>query len=69
MRNIGNRIGSPVRGTVFGDYRFDNGIKLRVEGEGWSSRNRVINLMNTMARCDALVASGTPLSRTRSCGT
>jgi iron complex outermembrane receptor protein len=43
-----NRIATPVRGLVFGDYRFDNGIKLRVEGEGWSGRNRGINLANTV---------------------
>jgi iron complex outermembrane receptor protein len=43
-----NRIGSPVRGLIFGDYRFDNGIKLRVEGEGYASRNRGINLTNTV---------------------
>ncbi|MGM4991677.1 TonB-dependent receptor [Tardiphaga sp. 841_E9_N1_2] len=43
-----NRIGSPVRGLIFGDYRFDNGIKLRVEGEGYAARNRGINLTNTV---------------------
>lgn len=43
-----NRIATPVRGLVYGDYRFDNGIKLRVEGEGWSGRNRGINLANTV---------------------
>ena len=41
-----NRIASPFRGVLFGDYRFDNGIKVRLEGEGYSGRNAPINLAN-----------------------
>jgi iron complex outermembrane receptor protein len=48
-----NRIGSPFRGVVFGDYRFDNGIKLRVEGEGYSSRDVPITIAGAHFPIDA----------------
>ena len=38
-----NRIGAPFRAFLHADYRFDNGVVLRVEGEGFSGRDRVIN--------------------------
>jgi iron complex outermembrane receptor protein len=47
-----NRIATPFRGTIFGDYRFDNGIKVRLEGEGYTSRSRPINLQNTVYPID-----------------
>lgn len=42
-----NRIGSPARGTLFGNYRFDNGVNLRVEGVAFSSRDVAIDLAGT----------------------
>ena len=33
---------------VSGDYRFENGVKVRVEGEAYSGRDRPINLANTI---------------------
>lgn len=38
-----NRIATPFRGTIYTDYRFDNGIKVRLEGEGYTGRNAPIN--------------------------
>lgn len=38
-----NRIATPFRGTIFADYRFDNGIKVRLEGEGYTGRHQPIN--------------------------
>jgi iron complex outermembrane receptor protein len=34
-----NRIASPFHGTVSGTYRFDNGVAIRLEGEGFSGRD------------------------------
>jgi iron complex outermembrane receptor protein len=42
-----NRIGAPYRGTIYGDYAFDNGVTLRLEGEGFSGRNKAINTTGT----------------------
>lgn len=42
-----NRIATPYRGTVYADYRFDNGWLLHLEGEGWSDRDEVINTTGT----------------------
>ena len=39
-----NRISTPFHGTVYADYRFDNGAVLRLEGQGFSGRDRVVNL-------------------------
>ncbi|WP_245259250.1 TonB-dependent receptor [Afipia clevelandensis] len=38
-----NRIATPFRGTIYTDYRFDNGIKVRLEGEGYTGRAAPIN--------------------------
>lgn len=38
-----NRIATPFRGTIYTDYRFDNGIKVRLEGEGYTGRKAPIN--------------------------
>ena len=43
-----NRIATPFRGTIFTDYRFDNGIKVRLEGEGYTGRNAPINTTGTV---------------------
>lgn len=43
-----NRIATPFRGTIFTDYRFDNGIKVRLEGEGYSGRHAPINTAGTI---------------------
>jgi iron complex outermembrane receptor protein len=37
-----NRIATPFRALVYGDYRFDNDVTLRLEGEGWSGRERQV---------------------------
>lgn len=42
-----NRIGAPFRGTIYGDYLFDNGVAVRLEGEGFSGRNQPIDLAGT----------------------
>jgi iron complex outermembrane receptor protein len=42
-----NRIGAPFRGLLSADYRFDNGVLLRVEGEGFSGRDRPIDTAGT----------------------
>lgn len=47
-----NRIATPFRGTIYADYRFDNGIRLRVEGEGWSGREKPINTAGTIYPID-----------------
>lgn len=39
-----NRISTPFHGTIYSDYRFDNGAVLRLEGQGFSGRDRVVNL-------------------------
>jgi iron complex outermembrane receptor protein len=39
-----NRIATPFHGTIYADYRFDNGAMLRVEGMGFSGRDRKVNL-------------------------
>jgi iron complex outermembrane receptor protein len=39
-----NRIATPFHGTVYADYRFDNGAVLRLEGMGFAGRDRVVNL-------------------------
>lgn len=39
-----NRISTPFHGTIYADYRFDNGVVLRVEGQGFSGRDRKVNL-------------------------
>lgn len=43
-----NRIATPFRGTIFTDYRFDNGIKVRLEGEGYTGRHVPINTAGTI---------------------
>lgn len=43
-----NRIANPFRGTLWGAYRFDNGIAVRVEGVGFSGRNAPINIAGTI---------------------
>lgn len=43
-----NRIATPFRGTIFTDYRFDNGIKVRLEGEGYTGRHAPINTAGTI---------------------
>lgn len=35
-----NRIATPFRGTVYGNYRFDTGTVVRLEVEFWSGRDR-----------------------------
>lgn len=35
-----NRISTPFRGTVYGDYVFKTGTRLRLEGEFWSGRDQ-----------------------------
>jgi iron complex outermembrane receptor protein len=42
-----NRIANPFRGMIYGAYRFDNGIAVRVEGVGFSARNEPINIAGT----------------------
>ncbi|GGC70258.1 TonB-dependent receptor [Chelatococcus reniformis] len=42
-----NRIASPYRGTLFGAYRFDNGLMIRLEAEAFSGRNERIDLAGT----------------------
>lgn len=37
-----NRISTPFRYTIYGDYLFDNGINVRLEGEGWSGREKEV---------------------------
>lgn len=39
-----NRISTPFHGTIYADYKFDNGGVLRVEGQGFSGRDRKVNL-------------------------
>ncbi len=39
-----NRISTPFHGTIYADYRFDNGAMLRIEGQGFSGRDRAVNL-------------------------
>lgn len=34
-----NRIATPFRGTLYGNYFFDNGAMVRLEGEFWSDRD------------------------------
>lgn len=34
-----NRIATPVRGTAWGEYRFETGTVLRLEAEAWSGRD------------------------------
>lgn len=43
-----NRIATPFRGTIFTDYRFDNGIKVRLEGEGYTGRHVPIDTAGTI---------------------
>jgi iron complex outermembrane recepter protein len=38
-----NRIATPFRAVVYGDYRFDNGVVFHLEGEGWAGRNKAVN--------------------------
>lgn len=45
-----NRIATPYRGTVWLDYLFDGGVKLRVEGEGYSGRDARIDLTGARYR-------------------
>lgn len=47
-----NRIATPFRGTIFADYRFENGIALRVEGEGFAGRAKPINTAGTIHPID-----------------
>jgi len=35
-----NRIATPFRALVYGDYLFDNGVSVRLEGEGWTGRDK-----------------------------
>src|SRR5690606_20416995 len=37
------RIATPFRYTVYGDYPFDNGVVVHLEGEGWTDRDKTIN--------------------------
>ena len=39
-----NRISTPFHGTMYSDIRFDNGVVLRLEGMGFSGRDREVNL-------------------------
>jgi iron complex outermembrane receptor protein len=43
-----NRIANPFRGTLYGTYRFENGVAVRVEGVGFSGRNEPINIAGTI---------------------
>ncbi|MGL4289514.1 MAG: TonB-dependent receptor [Phreatobacter sp.] len=43
-----NRIANPFRGTLYGTYRFDNDVALRVEGVGFTGREQPINLGGTI---------------------
>lgn len=47
-----NRIATPFRGTIYTEYRFDNGIKVRLEGEGYTGRRRPINVAGTVYPID-----------------
>lgn len=42
-----NRIANPFRGMIWGAYRFDSGVAVRVEGVGFSARNEPINIAGT----------------------
>lgn len=42
-----NRIATPYRGTIYGDYRFFNNWVFHLEGEWWSDRNEAINKAGT----------------------
>lgn len=42
-----NRISSPYRGTVYGNYRFFNDWVFHLEGEWWSDRDEAINKANS----------------------
>ena len=42
-----NRIGAPFRATVSGTYLFENGVSVRLEGEGFSGRDARIDLTGT----------------------
>ncbi|PRH85905.1 TonB-dependent receptor [Labrys okinawensis] len=42
-----NRIATPFRGTLYASYVFDNGVSVRVEGEGFSGRDKAIDLKGT----------------------
>jgi iron complex outermembrane receptor protein len=57
-----NRIATPFRGTIFADYRFDNGIRLRVEGEGYSGREKPINTAGTIYPIDGGVTMNVAVS-------
>lgn len=43
-----NRIANPFRGTLYGTYRFENGVAVRLEGVGFSGRNEPINIAGTI---------------------
>lgn len=42
-----NRIGAPVRGTLYGEYTFVGDVLLRVEGEAFSGRKQAIDTAGT----------------------
>ncbi|CFX46618.1 protein of unknown function [Candidatus Filomicrobium marinum] len=41
---LNNRIATPFRGTIYGDYRFENDWILHLEGEWWTGREEPINI-------------------------
>ena len=43
-----NRIANPFRGTLYGTYRFENGVAVRLEGVGFSGRNEPVNIAGTI---------------------
>lgn len=43
-----NRIANPFRGMIYGSYRFDNDVTVRIEGVGFTGRNQPINLAGTI---------------------
>ena len=57
-----NRIGAPYRGTLYGDYRFDNGAILRLEGEGFSGRDAPISTTGTRFPIDGAFIMNAALS-------
>lgn len=42
-----NRIATPFRYTLYGDYTFENGVTFHLEGEGWVDRDEKINKAGT----------------------
>jgi iron complex outermembrane receptor protein len=57
-----NRIGAPYRGLVHADYRFVNGVVLRLEGEGFSGRDQPINTAGTRYPIDGAFIMNAALS-------